>query len=151
MMKKRGFNPDRRCWWSSPSSRHLPGSRGRSPGSFIAKSREASCLNNLRSLGVGLQTYIQEHNNHLPTLEAGRKSKTEDIPVLETALLSYFESPEAFQVPGRQQILRCQRLQLPLELHSKRSARFRTRVFGIKDRPDKSRSSPTRKPGISAR
>ena len=31
--------------------------------SILEKSREASCLTNLRSLGVALQTYIQEHGN----------------------------------------------------------------------------------------
>lgn len=67
--------------------------------SMIAKSREASCLNNLRSLGAGLEAYLQEHGQILPDLAAGRASKTEDVPVLETALLPYLENPESFKCP----------------------------------------------------
>lgn len=68
--------------------------------SFIAKSREASCLGNLRSLGVALQTYIQEHNDIMPDLQIGRASKTDDIPVLDTALLPYLGSPDVFHCPA---------------------------------------------------
>lgn len=68
--------------------------------SVIEKSREASCLNNLRSLGVALEGYLQDHNNIMPTLKLGRTSKTEDVPVLETVLLPYTQSPEAFRCPA---------------------------------------------------
>jgi prepilin-type N-terminal cleavage/methylation domain-containing protein/prepilin-type processing-associated H-X9-DG protein len=68
--------------------------------SFIAKSREASCLGNLRSLGVALQTYLQEHNDIMPDLQIGRASKTDDIPVLDTALLPYLGSPDVFHCPA---------------------------------------------------
>ena len=66
----------------------------------VARSREAACLNNLRSLGVGLQGYLQEHNQIMPDLEAGRASKSEDVPVLDTVLLPYLENPEAFRCPA---------------------------------------------------
>ena len=66
----------------------------------IGRSREASCLNNLRSLGVGLQGYLQDHNNIMPELKAGRSSKTEDLPVLDTVLLPYFETTDAFRCPA---------------------------------------------------
>jgi prepilin-type N-terminal cleavage/methylation domain-containing protein/prepilin-type processing-associated H-X9-DG protein len=71
--------------------------------SFIGRSREASCLNNLRSLGVALEGYLQENNNIMPTLELGRASKTEDVPVLETVLLPYTQAPEAFRCPADKQ------------------------------------------------
>ena len=67
--------------------------------SMIGKSREAVCLTNLRSLGVGLQSYLQEHNDKMPKLDASRASKTDDVPVLDTVLLAYLESPEAFHCP----------------------------------------------------
>lgn len=70
--------------------------------SFIGKSREAACLNNLRSLGVALEGYLQENNNIMPPLKIGRSSKTEDIPVLETVLLPYIQAPEAFRCPADQ-------------------------------------------------
>jgi prepilin-type N-terminal cleavage/methylation domain-containing protein len=68
--------------------------------SVIGKSRQASCLSNLRSLGVALEGYLQDHNNIMPTLKLGRSSKTEDVPVLETVLLPYTGAAEAFQCPA---------------------------------------------------
>ena len=68
--------------------------------SMIASSREAACLNNLRSLGVGLESYLQEHQRKLPTLVVGRTSKSDPSPALETVLLPYIESPEAFRCPA---------------------------------------------------
>jgi prepilin-type N-terminal cleavage/methylation domain-containing protein/prepilin-type processing-associated H-X9-DG protein len=65
--------------------------------SVLSKSRQAACMNNLRSLGVGLESYLQDHNGILPTLATGRGSKTEEGDVLETALLPYVESQEAFK------------------------------------------------------
>lgn len=67
--------------------------------SMVAKSRQAACLGQLRSLGVGLEAYLQDHQQILPDLKAGRSSKTEDIPVIEVVLLPYVESPEAFKCP----------------------------------------------------
>jgi prepilin-type N-terminal cleavage/methylation domain-containing protein/prepilin-type processing-associated H-X9-DG protein len=68
--------------------------------SFIAKSHEAACLGNLRSLGVALQGYLQEHNQIMPDLQIARASKSEDVAVLDTVLLPYLESPEAFHCPA---------------------------------------------------
>ncbi len=105
--------------------------------SFIGKSREASCLNNLRSLGVGLQTYIQEHNNHLPMLEAGRKSKTEEIPVLDIALLPYFETPEAFKCPADSKLYDASGSSYLWNSTQSGLLVSELAFFGIKDRPDK--------------
>ncbi len=68
--------------------------------SFIAKSQEAACIGNLRSLGVGLQSYLQEHNNIMPDLVIARASRIEGVEALETVLLPYLESPEAFRCPA---------------------------------------------------
>ncbi len=67
--------------------------------SFVAKSREATCVGNLRSLGVALQSYLQDHNDKMPDLLMGRASKSDDVPVLDTALLAYVGNPEAFHCP----------------------------------------------------
>ncbi|MDP3851503.1 MAG: type II secretion system protein [Luteolibacter sp.] len=67
--------------------------------SVLAKSREAACLNQLRSLGVALESYLQDHNQILPKLAMGRSSKSDDSPVLETVLLPYVEAPGAFRCP----------------------------------------------------
>jgi prepilin-type N-terminal cleavage/methylation domain-containing protein len=68
--------------------------------SFVGKSREAACLDHLRSLGVGLQGYLQDHNDIMPTLETGRASKSDDVPVLDTVLPPYLGSAETFQCPA---------------------------------------------------
>lgn len=65
--------------------------------SMVGKSREAGCLNQLRSLGTGLQAYLQEHSDTMPELATGRSSKTEDVPVLDTVLMPYVGTPEAFR------------------------------------------------------
>ncbi len=105
--------------------------------SFIAKSREASCLNNLRSLGVGLQTYLQEHNNRMPALEAGRKSKSEDVPVLDTVLLSYFETPEAFKCPADSKFYDASGSSYLWNYTQSERLVSELTLFTIKDRPDK--------------
>ncbi len=69
--------------------------------SMIGKGREAACLGNLRSIGVGLQGYLSDHNQKLPTLALGRESKQSSEDVLETVLLEYVGgSEDAFQCPA---------------------------------------------------
>jgi len=68
--------------------------------SVLAKSREAACLGNLKSIGGGLQLYLQDNNNRLPTLALGRADKSSQEPVLETVILAYIESEEAFHCPA---------------------------------------------------
>ena len=68
--------------------------------SAVAKSREAVCLNQLRSLGVGLENYLQDHGDIMPDMLAGRTSKTEDVPVLDTVLLPYLQTADAFHCPA---------------------------------------------------
>jgi prepilin-type N-terminal cleavage/methylation domain-containing protein len=67
--------------------------------SMLAKSREAACLGQLRSLGVGLQAYLDDHQQTMPELAVARESRNEDLPVLETVLLPYVGSADAFQCP----------------------------------------------------
>lgn len=68
--------------------------------SFIGKSRETACLQHLRSLGVAMQSHIQDHNNVIPDLETSRTSKSDTAPVLETVLLEYVDTEEAFRCPA---------------------------------------------------
>jgi prepilin-type N-terminal cleavage/methylation domain-containing protein len=67
--------------------------------SALAKSREAACLGKLRSLGVALEGYLQDHNQIMPVLAIGRSSRSDETPVLETVLLPYIEDPDAFRCP----------------------------------------------------
>ncbi len=67
--------------------------------SMMARSREAACLGQLRSIGIALESYLQDHNQMLPELAMGRSSKADETPVLETVLLKYVETPDAFKCP----------------------------------------------------
>ncbi len=68
--------------------------------SMIAKSREATCLGNLRQIGAGLQAYLSDNNQRLPVLALGRDSKSSKEPVLETVLMPYIGSQEVFRCPA---------------------------------------------------
>jgi prepilin-type N-terminal cleavage/methylation domain-containing protein/prepilin-type processing-associated H-X9-DG protein len=105
--------------------------------SMVAKSREAACLNQLRLLGVALESYLQDHNQILPDLAMGRSSRSDNSPVMETVLLSYVETPDAFKCP-----------QDSKEFEKSGSSYFwnhlqsglpvsKVAFFGVKDRPDK--------------
>lgn len=65
-------------------------------GRMLAKTREATCLGNLRSMGFGLEAYLQDHQQTLPILAMGRRDRDEDIPVLETVLNAYLDNHEVF-------------------------------------------------------
>ena len=105
--------------------------------SVLGKSREAACLGNLRSIGIGLQGYLQDHNQKLPDLETGRASKKEDLPVLETVLLEYVGSAEAFHCPADAKEFK--KTGSSYLWNSTQSGQLLTQLsfFGIKDRPDK--------------
>ncbi len=105
--------------------------------SMLGKSRQAACLNNLRSLGVGLESYLQDHQQKLPELAAGRASKSDDSPVLETVLLPYLENPEAFKCP--QDSKEYSKSGSSYLWNSTQSGLHVSQLsfFGIKDRPDK--------------
>jgi prepilin-type N-terminal cleavage/methylation domain-containing protein len=105
--------------------------------SMLARSREAACLNQLRALGTALESYLQDHNQILPDIAMGRSSKADPTPVLETVLLPYVDTPDAFKCP-----------QDNTEFKATGSSYFwnhlqgglpvsRLAFFGIEGRPDK--------------
>jgi prepilin-type N-terminal cleavage/methylation domain-containing protein/prepilin-type processing-associated H-X9-DG protein len=105
--------------------------------SALAKSRQAACLTQLRSLGVALEGYLQDHNRILPEIAMGRSSLAEEQPVLETVLLPYVEGPDAFKCPqddrefaksGSSYFWNHLQSGLPVS---------RLSFFGIDDRPDR--------------
>jgi type II secretory pathway pseudopilin PulG len=67
--------------------------------SFIAKSRQATCLGNLRQIGIAIESYLQDHNDTMPNLQAGRTTRSEDIPVMENTLNEYLSNEEVFHCP----------------------------------------------------
>ncbi len=105
--------------------------------SAVGRSREAACVNHLRSLGVSLQCYLQEHGDTMPTLAAARSSKGEDADVLDTVLAPYSGGPDAFRCPADKK-----EFDLTGSSYFWNSTQNGLRVseltfFGIKDRPDK--------------
>lgn len=68
--------------------------------SNIDKSRQVSCLTKMRSLGVALESYLQENNRRMPDIASSRASKNEDVQVLETVLKPYLQDEEAFHCPA---------------------------------------------------
>ena len=68
--------------------------------SGIDSANRAGCLSNLRQIGIGLEGYTQDHAQRMPVLEAGRRSRSEDVPVMETVLLDYVGGEEVFRCPA---------------------------------------------------
>jgi len=105
--------------------------------SFIAKSREAACIGKLRSLGIALQSYLQEHQDKMPELATARASKTEETPVLDTLLLPFLATPDAFQCPADKK--QFEKTGSSYLWNSTQNGLHLSQLafFGIKDRPDK--------------
>lgn len=72
----------------------------------VRGSHKAGCLSNLRQIGLGLESYLQDNNQRMPELETGRRSRNEDVPVLETVLAEYLESEAVFECPADSQVFR---------------------------------------------
>lgn len=66
---------------------------------MLARSRQAACLNQLRSIGAALEAYIQDHQQMLPSVVAVRASRNEDVPALDVVLKPYLENDDAFRCP----------------------------------------------------
>lgn len=68
--------------------------------SMVQRSRDTVCLQNLQGIGVGLQMYVQDHAERLPVLNAARKSKKSDVPVMDTVLMEYVRNSAIFRCPA---------------------------------------------------
>ncbi len=65
-----------------------------------AKANTTQCLNHLRQIGVALELYLGEHNMQMPQLAAGRASKAEELPVIDTVLAPYVGDDRVFECPA---------------------------------------------------
>jgi len=70
----------------------------------VGRSRAAGCLSNLRQIGIGLEAYLQDNNQILPELAAGRQSRSEDLPVLDTVLAGYLPGRDVFRCPADREV-----------------------------------------------
>lgn len=69
----------------------------------IDSANQAGCLSNLRQIGIALETYGQDHGQRMPVMEAGRRSRDEDVPVMDTVLIDYLGSEDVFRCPADQE------------------------------------------------
>lgn len=68
--------------------------------SALQSADHAGCLSNLRQIGMGLESHLKDNNQRMPVMEAGRRSRDEDVPVLETVLAEYLENDDVFRCPA---------------------------------------------------
>lgn len=66
----------------------------------IQSANQANCLANLRQIGGGLELYLQDHHQRLPTLVSARSSRQDPQPALETVIIDYLESETVFRCPA---------------------------------------------------
>ena len=62
--------------------------------------RATACVSNLRQIGAGLSLYLGEHNMVMPTLQAGRTSLADDVPVIDNTLDKYLHEKSVFACPS---------------------------------------------------
>lgn len=65
--------------------------------------RGTACLSNLRQIGVGLQLYVQENNNHLPSLRdrsLDTNSPVIPLPTADVALSNHVGNVRVFDCPS---------------------------------------------------
>jgi prepilin-type processing-associated H-X9-DG protein len=56
------------------------------------------------TIGAGLQSYLGEHGLIMPVMAAGRSSRDEEIPVLDTVLAPYLENEKLFHCPADREL-----------------------------------------------
>ncbi len=62
--------------------------------------KAAACLSNLRQLSAGLSSYLNDHDQIMPTLLIARDSKQTDVPVIDNTINSYVPNPAVFGCPA---------------------------------------------------
>lgn len=62
--------------------------------------RAVGCVSNLRQIGGALQVYLNDHNQVMPALAAGRKDKRENLPVIDNTLDAYTQNKRVFACPA---------------------------------------------------
>jgi len=72
------------------------------PSSLRIKSQASAtvCAGKLRDIGVALNLYLGDHGMRFPVMAAGRDSREDDIPVIDTVLGEYLTDEFAFQCPS---------------------------------------------------
>jgi prepilin-type N-terminal cleavage/methylation domain-containing protein/prepilin-type processing-associated H-X9-DG protein len=66
----------------------------------IEGGKASACISNLNELGIALNLYLADHNQMMPILQSGRKSISENVPVIDNTLNAYVRDPRVFVCPG---------------------------------------------------
>ena len=66
----------------------------------VAGGKAVACLSNLRQLGAGLNAYLSDNNMTMPTLQLGRDSTRQDVPVIDNTLDKYVTDKRLFACPA---------------------------------------------------
>ena len=69
---------------------------------MIQAGKASACISNLRNLGIALQIYLGDHNQIMPTLQAGRSSITQNVPVIDNTLNAYRAATSRIRLPRGQ-------------------------------------------------
>jgi prepilin-type processing-associated H-X9-DG protein len=72
--------------------------------SVVAQSQAAKCLQNLRNIGTGIVLYVGENQNRMPTMEAARSSRNDEVDVMDNLLAPYLAGERLFHCPSDKQI-----------------------------------------------
>jgi prepilin-type N-terminal cleavage/methylation domain-containing protein len=68
--------------------------------SALSRADAVKCLGNLRAIGAGLNGWLSDNNMVMPPLAAARRSRSEDVPVIDTTLAPYLPDPRVFACPA---------------------------------------------------
>lgn len=66
----------------------------------IRSGQKAGCLSKLREIGVGLESYLGDHNDRFPDIEMGTFDPSGEVPTLEGVLAAYLPDPDVFRCPA---------------------------------------------------
>ena len=66
----------------------------------VERGRATACIANLHQLGTALNLYLNDHNQVMPPLAAGRSSTSQDVPVIDNTLNAYANNPGVFMCPA---------------------------------------------------
>lgn len=99
--------------------------------------RRTECLGKLRMIGIGMEGYLGEHNDHFPELEVGRELRGQDVPVLERVLLPYVSGPGVFHCPADRELFEASGSSYMWNSTQSGRHKLQTSFFGAENQPER--------------